>query len=73
MVEPKYPDITVRLSSVDGNAMSILGACRKAMRRAKVSEGEIKAFSDKATNGDVVSTMPLPRLVCHASRCELIC
>lgn len=48
----KYPNVTVALSEMDGNAFSIIGATRKALRRAGVSEDEIQQFSDEAKNGD---------------------
>jgi hypothetical protein len=34
MATPKYPHIKVRLSGQDGNAFTILGACRRAAERA---------------------------------------
>jgi hypothetical protein len=33
MATPKYPHIKVRLSGLDGNALTILGACRRAAER----------------------------------------
>ena len=30
---PKYPDLTVRLSGGDGNALAIIGAVRRALKR----------------------------------------
>jgi hypothetical protein len=33
-MEPRYPDITVKLVGENGNAYNILGRCRQAMRRA---------------------------------------
>jgi hypothetical protein len=49
---PKYPYITVSLSGEDGNAFSILGRVRKAMRRAELPDAEIEAFLDEAGSGD---------------------
>ena len=49
---PKYPEVSVDLSSVDGNAFSVLGACRHAPRRGGVSNYEIKQFSDQAMSGN---------------------
>jgi hypothetical protein len=48
----KFPEIVVRLSDEDGNAFSIMGKTRKALRRAKVSEADINAYSDEAMAGD---------------------
>jgi hypothetical protein len=48
----KYPHVTVQLSDNDGNAFAIMGACRKAARRAKVSSEEIALFTAEATAGD---------------------
>ena len=49
---PKYPNVEVDLSNTDGNAFSIMGAVRKAMRRANCDKKEIDAFLDEATSGD---------------------
>jgi hypothetical protein len=48
----KYPHVTVQLSGNDGNAFAIMGACRKAARRAKVSSEEIEQFTKECTSGD---------------------
>ena len=48
----KYLDITVKLIGQDGNAFNILGICRRAMKRANLSESEIEAFTTEATSGD---------------------
>ena len=49
---PKYPDITVQLVGKDGNAFNILGICRRAMKRAHLSESEIEAFTAEATSSN---------------------
>ena len=49
---PKYPDITVQLTSKDGNAFYILGICLRAMRRAGLSQEEREAFQAEATSGN---------------------
>ena len=51
-MEPKYPDITVKLVGEDGNAFAILGRILHAMRRAKVSEADQQLFQKEATSGD---------------------
>lgn len=49
---PLYPDITVRLTGADGNAMSVISKVRVAMRRAGVSPIELDQFSAEALSGD---------------------
>ena len=51
-MKPKYPNILVNLSDCDGNAFSILGRVRKAMRRADIPETEIEQFSVEAMSGN---------------------
>lgn len=48
----KYPNITVRLTGVNGNAFSIIGAVKKELRRAGVSTEEQEQFFKEATAGD---------------------
>jgi hypothetical protein len=51
----KYPEVNVRLVGEDGmddNAFAILGRVEKALRRADVSEDEVKAYHAEATSGD---------------------
>ena len=48
----KYPNVKVKLVGEDGNAMSIIGRCRTAMRRAGLSRELQTEFSDEATSGD---------------------
>ena len=50
--EVKYPEIKARLTGRDGNAFSILGRVKKALKRGGVDEAEIKKFMAEATNGD---------------------
>ena len=49
---PAHKEVRVDLEGVDGNAFSIMGVCAKAMRRAKVSDADIKAIQKEATSGD---------------------
>lgn len=59
-MEPLYPDVEVRLVGEDGNAFSIIGRCRAAVRRAarrgvfsqKEAEAIISDFTEEATAGD---------------------
>lgn len=48
----KFPNVRVKLIGKDGNAFNILGLCKRAAYRAGVSDTEIAAFLDEATNGD---------------------
>lgn len=52
MVEPYYPNVTVKLIGKDGNAFAILGTVRKALKRAGVPSEEVERFSKEATGGD---------------------
>lgn len=49
---PKYPNIEVQLSGTDGNAFSIMGKVRRAMKRNGVSDDEIQKYTDESTSGD---------------------
>ena len=51
-MDVKYPNITVQLVGNDGNAFSILGQVRKAMRQAGVPAEQIKECMTEATSGD---------------------
>ena len=52
MTTTRYPNITVQLTGNDGNAFAIMGAVRKALRRAKVSSEEIAEYTAQSTSGD---------------------
>ena len=52
MKTPKYPNIVVKLTGIDGNAFSLLGICTKAARKEKLEEDEINSFLDEAMSGD---------------------
>lgn len=47
-----YPQVTVELTAINGNAFAILGVVRSAMGRAGVSDENIAAFVTEATSGD---------------------
>lgn len=49
---PKYPEVRVELVGEDGNAFSILGRCRKAMKAAGFTKDEVDAFTAEAMAGD---------------------
>lgn len=50
-MEPKYPDITVKLTGEDGNAFAIIGAVSKALRRGGQPEAAAE-FQAEAMSGD---------------------
>jgi len=49
---PKYPNVTVKLTEIDGNAFMILGTCQQAAREAGLSKAEMTAFYHEAARGD---------------------
>lgn len=48
----KYPDIVVRLTGIDGNAFSVMGAVAREMKRAGLSDQEIADWRAEAMSGD---------------------
>lgn len=48
----KYPNIVVPMVGEDGNAFSILGRVKKAMRKNGLGKEEQDAFVSEATSGD---------------------
>ena len=52
MSNVKFPKVKVKLVGEDGNAFSIMGRVVKAMRKAKCSDEDIKAYRTAATSGD---------------------
>lgn len=51
-MSPKYPNIHVQLTGSNGNAFSVIGACLKAARSAKLKPAELDAFTKEAQSGD---------------------
>jgi hypothetical protein len=51
-MSPRYPDVHVQLSDEDGNAFSIIGRTRLALRRGGASREEIDAYTTEAGSGD---------------------
>ena len=45
-------DIDVQLSGEDGNAFSIVGNVRRALKRAGATNEELAEFSEEAMSGD---------------------
>ena len=52
MSEPRYPDVVVQLTGIDGNAFTILGTIQKALKQAGVEKSEIDAYFTDSTAGD---------------------
>jgi hypothetical protein len=52
MNSPKYPHVEVELSGQDGNAMSIIGAVRRALRRDGAPQSDLDTFTEEAMSGD---------------------
>lgn len=50
--ETRFPHITVQLSGSDGNAFSIIGKVRGALKRYGVDQNEIDEFTREAQSGD---------------------
>lgn len=49
---PLYPNIKISLSTLNGNAFVILGACIKNMKKADFTKDQIENFKNEATSGD---------------------
>ncbi len=47
---PKFENIQVQLTGMDGNAFSILGRVMDAMKKANVSQADIDEFIKDATS-----------------------
>ena len=43
-MEPKYPQVNVKMVGQDGNAFAIIGRVSRALRRAHIPQVEVKAF-----------------------------
>lgn len=48
----QYPDVTVHLTGMDGNAWGILGRVSKALRTAGVPDKRIEEYNEEAMSGD---------------------
>ena len=48
----KYPQVKVKIIGGDGNAFVILGKCKQALVRHKVSKEQVDLFLKEATSGD---------------------
>ena len=52
MSEPIYPNIEVKLTGTDGNAVAIVGAVKKALLRSGINPDEYSKFQNEAFDGD---------------------
>jgi hypothetical protein len=52
LVTPRYPDIHVQLTGLDGNIFTLMGAVTAAMRRAGVPNEEIIELREHCMSGD---------------------
>jgi hypothetical protein len=50
--KPLYPHIKVKLTSRDGNSLSIISSCGVAARKGKVPQEEIDRFNNEALSSD---------------------
>lgn len=50
--DTKYPDVTVTLTGIDGNALTIIHAVSLALRHNGAPPSDIGAFVTDATSGD---------------------
>ena len=48
----KYPDVWVKLTGEDGNALHLVALVSRALQDAGAPEAERCAFEDEALNGD---------------------
>ena len=51
-MNPKYPDVEVRLVGEDGNAIFIIARVSRALKRAGVSKDEVSEFRAEAMSED---------------------
>lgn len=48
----RYPEITVQLTGMDGNAFGIIGRVARALRAAGVEQKYIEEYNEHAMSGD---------------------
>ena len=51
-MDVRYPNISVKLTGIDGNAFMILGTMMRALRRARLPQEELDLFMNEAKSGD---------------------
>lgn len=49
---PKYPNVEVKLTGVDGNAFAIMGEVARKMRYCSVPKEEIEIYMKESMSGD---------------------
>ena len=47
-----YPNVTVQLTGIDGNAFAILGKVQKALRANGCTDEQVAEYNTEATSGD---------------------
>ena len=50
--EIRFPEVTVQLIGEDGNAISIVGRVRRALRKGGASDEDLSAYQAEALSGD---------------------
>lgn len=56
-INPKYPEVSIKLVGEDGNAFAILGRCQRAARKAGIPSEEITNFMNEAKSGSYVDLL----------------
>lgn len=51
-MSPKYPNIKVNLSDIDGNAFNIMAAITTALRKNAVSDEQVEQYLADSTASD---------------------
>ena len=51
-IGPKYTGVCLHLSALDGNALGIVGAARRALQTVGAAPEEIETFVEEALSGD---------------------
>ena len=52
MNEVRYPEVTVQLTGMDGDAFGIIGRVARALRTAGVEQKYIEEYNEQAMSGD---------------------
>jgi len=51
-MDPKYPNVKVKLVGEDGNAFAIMGRVAHAMRKAGLTRDQINEYQKEAMSGN---------------------
>ncbi len=51
-MQPKYPDIKVKITKQNGNVYFLLGIMIRALQKGGLAKPEIEAFQEEALSGD---------------------